>query len=270
MAPLVLTVATPAQAVVHGITACLNEGEPVAARGIPALEVRYSTLEIERPWQIPFTIPGRKERQEIGALEALCLVGQTSNADAFTSRVGKFKQFVEHGVFWGAYGTRLAGQLGMVVDSLVLDPDSRQAVATIFEGHRDLYRVTADTPCTIAIQWMIRDEGLEQRVVMRSNDAWLGLTYDVVQFAALHAAIACALGAPMGAYVHQAGSLHLYQDDVEAAQSIEPPDEPAIYYEPMWHGTDLGQIGRWAREVLADKKPQPHTQFEDWLVAVLQ
>lgn len=250
-----------------------SQGDPVTTRGLNSREIRYSTLEIIEPWRVPFTIPGRGQVQAIGALEALSLVGQISVPEALTERVGNFRDFTEHGMFYGAYGTRISGQLGELVETLKADPFSRQAVLTIFDSSRDLGRKTVDMPCTIAIQFMIRETPtgkipeLEMRVMMRSNDAWLGLTYDVVQFAALHGAVAAALNVTMGRYVHQAGSLHVYDRHLEAAELIGMPDDAddSEEYRPLFHGSSIGDISRWCRETLIGREPKPVTEFEAWL-----
>jgi len=58
---------------------------------------------------------------------------------------------------------------------------------------------------------MIRDESLDAVVSMRSNDAVLGLPYDVFLFTFLQEMMAVELDLKLGAYHHFASSLHLYE-----------------------------------------------------------
>lgn len=261
---------TPAEAIVEATSMVVFDGELGAPRGIPAAEIRYPTIMIEEPWQLPPVIPARKANWRIGALEACSLVGQVSNPDWLTDQVAAFKKFEEAGVFWGGYGSRVAGQLGLAFETLLEDRDSRQAVVTIFDGHRDLHRKTADVPCTIAVQFMIRQDRLEARTVMRSNDVWLGLTYDLVQFIALQGAMAAALDIPMGPYIHQPGSLHLYETDRQRAQHLgrDFPRQTHKPYERLFSGSSLSEISRTCRQIVTGPL-EGGTPFERWLKEAL-
>jgi thymidylate synthase len=55
---------------------------------------------------------------------------------------------------------------------------------------------------------------------MRSNDAILGLPYDVFLFTMLQELLACELGITLGVYHHVAGSLHIYERNLELGQRI--------------------------------------------------
>ena len=70
----------------------------------------------------------------------------------------------------------------LVVDALSRDPDSRQAVIEIWRPNP---RDSRDVPCTLTVQWMIRDGKLHCLDSMRSSDAWLGWPYDVFNFSML-------------------------------------------------------------------------------------
>lgn len=70
-----------------------------------------------------------------------------------------------------------------------------------------------DVPCTLSLQFLIRKGHLSLIANMRSNDAWRGLPYDVWCFTRIQTIIAAMLGVPVGLYVHQAGSMHIYEND---------------------------------------------------------
>lgn len=70
-----------------------------------------------------------------------------------------------------------------------------------------------DVNCTVALQFIIRDDKLYLTVYMRSNDLWLGFPFDVFQFANMQVLMAMELGCGLGTYTHIAGSLHLYERD---------------------------------------------------------
>jgi hypothetical protein len=58
---------------------------------------------------------------------------------------------------------------------------------------------------------------------MRSNDLWLGLPYDVFAFTCIQQMVAAALGVGLGWYQHQAGSLHVYDRNMEKTKAAANP-----------------------------------------------
>ena len=120
----------------------------------------------------------------------------------------------------GAYGPRIWCSLQAVIQMLKDKPDSRQAVITL---HRSTDASIAargeskDIPCTIALQFLVRDSKLNLIVTMRSNDMWTGLPYDVFCFTSFQILMAQSLGYGVGWYQHQAASLHIYERHWEAA-----------------------------------------------------
>lgn len=98
-------------------------------------------------------------------------------------------------------------QWELVKALLKKDPNSRQAVIHI----KDPGVHAKDTPCTICLQFLIRDNKLHLTVYMRSNDIWTGFPYDVFIFTNYQILMAMELGVDIGEYTHIAGSLHLYE-----------------------------------------------------------
>lgn len=119
-----------------------------------------------------------------------------------------------------AYGFRIHYKYGFdqweyVKKLLRADPLSRQAVIHIKDADD---KQTKDLPCTICLQFLIRDGKLHCTTFMRSNDIWLGFPYDVFCFTSLQVKLAMELGVPVGTYTHIAGSLHLYERNVQNSQ----------------------------------------------------
>lgn len=259
-----------AEAWVEELHKVRRDGELSSPRGMETVERRWKGFAITNPLTFPMDVVGREFAHVIGALEALSLVGQFSVPELFTDRVAKFKEFTDAGVFHGSYGARVAGRLGDLVDLLRRDPDTRQAVLTIYDSRSDLGASKRDIPCTLSLHFMRRGQTLEMKVTMRSNDIWLGTPYDLVQFAVLQASIAQALGLRPGLYVHAAGSQHMYlrdsaKADRVAAYHVAPPEMDF----PLWAivsptvGCDIGEISARARDI-ALNRAAPLTQFEHW------
>lgn len=119
-----------------------------------------------------------------------------------------------------AYGWRIFDKFGFdqwqyVKELLWKDPNSRQAVIHIKDADN---RPTKDVPCTVYLQFFIRNGKLNLSVHMRSNDIWMGVPYDMFSFCFLQMLMAMELGVEIGQYTHYAGSLHIYARDYAAAQ----------------------------------------------------
>lgn len=105
-------------------------------------------------------------------------------------------------------------QLQQVIELLKKDPNTRRAVLNISDP--SINRIeTHDMQCTIAIQFLIRNNKLETTVYMRSNDVYFGLPYDYIYFMTLATYIAKKLNVEVGRYTHHATSMHMYLRDVE-------------------------------------------------------
>jgi thymidylate synthase len=126
--------------------------------------------------------------------------------------------------FHGAYGKRLRRQFGFdqferAYHALRENPDSRQVVLQIWDGEIDLPTndgkpVAADIPCNIVSLLKVRGGRLEWTQVMRSNDIFRGIPYDLVQFTFLQEIFSGWLGLKPGAYCHVSDSLHAYTKDI--------------------------------------------------------
>lgn len=118
-----------------------------------------------------------------------------------------------------AYGWRIFEKFGFnqweyVKELLRKDPNTRQAVIHIKDASDT---PTKDTPCTVYLQFFIRDNKLNLSVHMRSNDIWMGVPYDMFSFCFLQMKMAMELHVDIGEYTHYAGSLHMYARDYKAA-----------------------------------------------------
>ena len=118
-----------------------------------------------------------------------------------------------------AYGYRIFEKFGFdqweyVKNLIKKDPNTRQAVIHIKDASN---KPTKDTPCTVYLQFFLRDNKLNLSVHMRSNDIWMGVPYDMFSFCFMQVKMAMELGVKVGSYTHYAGSLHMYERDYTSA-----------------------------------------------------
>ena len=122
-------------------------------------------------------------------------------------------------------------QLGKCIELLRRDPNSRRAVININVPNEHV-RETKDEPCTVSIQFLLRDNKVLCTVYMRSNDIWFGFPYDVVFFTELQRIVAMNLDAELGTYTHMVGSLHMYdRDELKIRRVVNNPKSNPIAFD---------------------------------------
>lgn len=104
-------------------------------------------------------------------------------------------------------------QLDKVVQMLKENPDTRQAVISIYDG-KEISSYRNDTPCTYAVTFTVVDGKLNMSVLMRSNDLWFGFCNDQYCFSKLQELVATRAGYEVGTYYHHATNLHIYNNQL--------------------------------------------------------
>lgn len=190
-------------------------GEPHSPRGKGTLEILGQQTVVDMRFPI-VTVPDRKMGYRFMAAEAAWILSgdnRVSTISPFSRNISNFSDDGE--TFFGAYGPKIMDQLAYVVKTLEHDPDSRQAVINIW---RENPPQSKDIPCSISVQFLIRNNKLHCQYTMRSSDAWLGWVYDVFNFSMLSGVVLIALGElfpqlELGFLTLTAGSQHLYDTD---------------------------------------------------------
>jgi thymidylate synthase len=198
----------------------IENGRDVSPRGLPTKEVPDVIIKLNRPADALAERTGRGLNLDIAAAEAIQFCGGFLDPQLLLSVSKNFTAFMDDGTFWGGYGERLENQVLLAVQKLCEDPDTRQAVITLWDKNKDNVRGKHDYPCTLSLTLQIRDGALELHTTMRSNDVWLGLPYDIFVFTQFQLTLARVLGIPPGPYYHHAVSLHLYATNYEATKEV--------------------------------------------------
>jgi len=116
-----------------------------------------------------------------------------------------------------------------VVEELKKDPDSRRAVIHI-RSPQDSILAQLDVPCTLSLQFFLRNDKVHMVVSMRSSDVILGLAYDVPAFTIFQELLALQLSSELsrqiglGTYTHLSASLHVYERYFKMVEKILDED----------------------------------------------
>jgi thymidylate synthase len=197
------------------IEGILERGSESAPRNIRIKEILSNTTVVDMRYPI-VTLKERKIGFKFLAAEAWWIISGRNDVASIAPYSRHIASFSNDGYrFDGAYGPKVVDQLRYVVDTLAGDMDSRQAVLEIWRPNP---RQSKDVPCTLTLQWLIRDGCLHCIDSMRSSDAWLGWPYDVFNFSMLSAYVLLSLkknrvaceSVRLGKLYLTAGSSHLY------------------------------------------------------------
>lgn len=171
-----------------------------------------------------------------GFIEFATMLTGNDGLKLYTKHIANYGKFSSNGYSLdNAYGQRLRGimsldgehkysgcnQIAKCVQILKKDSNARYAVATINSGQLDLESSSSHVPCTLSLQWLVRDGKLNQILTMRSNDAVKGVTYDVFSFGLLHEAMSQLTGYEIGQFFVNAGSLHVYCSDFDLMSKLQ-------------------------------------------------
>ena len=210
--------------------ALYHEADKRVSRGGKVLELRNQEIVVP-PYDYLTTFEARKLNLDYCKAEwAWYLRG-----DRYDTSIEQYAKLwkkirAPDGGFNSNYGQYIFGekQFDWVVDSLVRDPDSRQASMQLLNTSH-MYKDNPDVVCTHGINFQIRDDRLDMTVMMRSNDAIFGMTNDVFCFGQLLLAVHAALqavdpeqftGLEVGDYTHFTCSLHVYERHFDMLRNI--------------------------------------------------
>lgn len=208
----------------------LETGQEINPRGLATKELLHQTISVEMTKPV-LTCQTRKLNYRFMVAEAYWILSGDNTVTGISPYNKRIADFSDDGItFAGAYGPKISNQLPYVVNKLLSDPCTRQAVLTIWQPNP---QASKDIPCTVALAFSIRNQALQASVFMRSSDVWLGLPYDIFNFSMLSCYIAALYNQKadvkigLGKLNLTAASSHLYQTVWEQAENVVA--EPKVY-----------------------------------------
>jgi len=207
-----------------------------APRGMSVKETLGVSFEITNPRNRLLYVKSRKFSLDYMIAECLWYLSG-NNETKWISKYSKFwSNISDDGIHANsAYGHRIftsgsdnvsrsfsngqfISQWNHVKNELSQDPDSRRAVIHIKMPTDSQYKL--DVPCTLTLQYFIRNNKLYAITNMRSTDIIFGLSYDVPAFTFLQELMALELGVELGTYKHLSNSLHVYERHFDMCKDI--------------------------------------------------
>lgn len=214
--------------------------------------------------KFPVVLPkARKLGYKFMAAEAWWILTGQNTVSTIAPYSKQIVQFSDDGSYYhGAYGPKIVDQLSYVVESLVRDEFSRQAVINIW---RESPKISKDIPCTVSLQFLIRHNRINCIATMRSSDAWLGWPYDVFNFSMVSARVRELLlrmsplqfkGLELGNLTLTAGSQHLYERNFAGAEEVLVKSSER-YIEEVFSPHKIDSIIKYL-DFMKDYHPETH------------
>ena len=202
----------------------LLEENCVDGRNGKTKELLHTFITVEEPRQK--WVQGRVPSISISfaLAELVWIMNGEDRSDVINYWNPRLPQFAGKGSqYYGAYGKRMRSHFGFdqlkrACSVLQNCPDSRQVVIQIYDVVKDLpiedgMPRSEDIPCNVCSILKVRNGRLEWTQILRSNDIYLGLPYNFIQFMSLQEIMAGWLQLEMGTYNHYSDSLHFYMKD---------------------------------------------------------
>lgn len=210
----------------------IDKGEISQPRGMLIKEILNSHTEVDMNYPI-LSVKSRKLGYKFNFRESWYILDGRNDVESIKDYSKMISSFSNNGIFYdGSYGLMVLDQLSYIVDILSEDTDSRQAVLTIWRPNP---RPSKDIPCTVSLQWIIRNNKIYCFDTMRSSDIWLGWPYDIHNMTMITGFIMLMLrekgidNLQLGTISLNAGSQHLYENNWEKAIDVLNNNESFEY-----------------------------------------
>lgn len=201
-------------------------------------------LVLSDPRKSVLSLPIRNMSRRYAAGELLCYIRGTNKKEDFAFYSKSWNKLANpDGTINSAYGYRMFHRIDnsnvpqstenrfhYALTQLLENPETKNAVIMLRDDSDLDPEHQKDRCCTLCLCFNIRDGKLNCRTIMRSQDLWLGLPYDVFCFTRLMQIMlynynaSCEDGkeVQLGTYTHQVLNLHLYEKDWLTLKDYEP------------------------------------------------
>ncbi|MCP3684595.1 MAG: hypothetical protein GY861_18160 [bacterium] len=140
--------------------------------------------------------------------------------EAWKLRRKIWQEFIHHGKFSYTYNERFREQLTDTIELLNKNPNSRQAIISIYDYHADRASRGGHQriPCSMYYQFFVREGKMNMIYSIRSNDFVTHFPYDIWLAAELQKYVADrtkAVAGEVGDLIYFSGSLHAFYKDAK-------------------------------------------------------
>ena len=208
---------------VGGVMSPNTVGSDFGTKDRPFIELQAEGFRLLNPRRRWLTGSPRQPSAVFAVANFIFTLGGGQDYEMIQSYNARGKSFLEdESRYESSFGIRLFSpghQIAYVMKKLKDDKNSRRATASIYVPE-DTVLDRRDTPCAIALQFLIRNGKLDCVCFMRSQSAAMVLPYDIFLFTMIQEWVATTLGTEVGTYSHIAASLHFYENEGELVANV--------------------------------------------------
>jgi thymidylate synthase len=242
-----------AEALPLGVDYLLQHGQQEASRAGPVLVAPGPVATVyARPCECVLFNAVRDANPFFSLLEAMWMLAGRDDAAFLDNYVKDFgERFAEpdgriHGAYgkrwrehfdvlcWSDHGvsSRFPDQLAKIIEILRDEPESRQAILSMWDPEDDLGAVVKDKPCNTHAYFRVRDVNagvptgeqdvdlsqyvLDMMVCCRSNDIiWGAFSANACHFSIMQQYLAAMIGVGAGTYTQMSFNFHAYISELE-------------------------------------------------------
>jgi thymidylate synthase len=254
------------------LKALLETGMPASPRGMPTRELLFFNFTLSNPRARLLTLRGRRWDLALAVGELCWHLSASNDADFIGYYASAWAKLAASGctIPGSSYGKTIfsrhdaaGSQWDRVKSLLQADPNSRRAILFFNDAPDRLVPSVRDVACASSFQFLIRNGTLDAILTMRSNDAIMGLPYDIFFFSMIQEIMSVELGVELGRYFHGAGSMHLYERHFRLAErmidggTFDSSEMPAV--------TEVGSISSFLsfeKSLRLEQGMQPQPSFD--------
>lgn len=170
------------------------------------------------PWERVLFYPGRDPNPFFHLMECIWMMAGSRDVKWLSKYNKQMLAYSDNGkTLNGAYGYRWRRYFGIdqvtvLVQKLLQEQTTRQAVLQMWAGGIDLRGASKDIPCNTHAYFRVQDKRLNMTVCCRSNDMiWGAYGANAVHFSFLHEFLSRACGLKQGLYYQMSNNFHIYK-----------------------------------------------------------
>lgn len=160
---------------------------------------------------------------------------------------------------WRGMGKRVVDQLQKAIDLIKTDPDSRRIIVSAWDPSTVSY--VPLPPCHILFQFYVSGEKLSLKMYQRSVDVFLGLPFNIAEYALLTILVAHITDLKPHMVHFDLGDTHIYQNHIEHAK-LQLSREPRLLPTLLIKNPEVSKIEDFTFEDLSLRGYFPHPKIK--------
>lgn len=128
-------------------------------------------------------------------------------------------------------------QMDAAIYKILHAPTDRRNMITMWQP--PFFDKAVLPPCVYEVQWLVLDGKLNSRVSQRSCDTFIGVPFNITQYAAFTCMLAHVTGLKPGKMLYTMGDVHIYEEHLEVVEEMLKRRDEALPAPKLWLNPDI-------------------------------